>query len=51
MLTELLLEVTNEEIELVAEDVYKRARAKAAKGTSPCCKTKYTGFLHLRANL
>lgn len=37
MLTEILLDVTNTEIESVAKEVYYRAKNKAAKGTLlPC---------------
>lgn len=37
MLTEVLLEVTESEIQQVARDVYKKARAKASKGTTLFC--------------
>lgn len=39
MLTEILLQVTNEEIETVAREVYYKAKTRAAKGTQTaiCC--------------
>lgn len=40
MLTEVLLEVTNEEIDAIAQEVHHKERSRASKGSSPALRSR-----------